>query len=455
MSESDPAAKSAPDVRTARLSDDRLATNFADMHPTLAPAEALVEADRCYFCFDAPCTTACPTDIDIPGFIQGIRSDNRLGAARTILSSNIMGGMCARVCPTEVLCEEACVRHTHEDKPVEIGALQRYATEPVFDTGAALFERAPDTGKHVAVVGGGPAGLSCAHGLARLGHRVTIYDRADKLGGLNEYGIATYKTVNDFAQTEVDYILGIGNIEVRGGISIGQDIKLDALREQHDAVFIGVGLGAVNALRLPGEQLDGVLDAVNYIAGLRQAVDKKTLAVGRRIVVIGGGMTAIDIAVQSKLLGAEDVTIVYRRGPERMSASVHEQHVAQTRGVRIKYHLQPQRILGDGHVRGVEFEYTESGADGRLTGTGETCTLPADIVFKAIGQTLAWEDAEDDAGTLAIERGRIRVDAARRTSLTKVWAGGDCVTGGEDLTVAAVQDGKLAARDIHLSLSGG
>jgi len=327
------------------------------MHPPLTPSAAIIDADRCYFCYDAPCTTACPTGIDIPGFIQKIRSGNLRGSAHTILSENIMGGMCARVCPTEVLCEEACVRNTHEDRPVRIGLLQRYATDPVFAEQTPLFERAPSTGRRVAIVGGGPAGLSCAHRLAMLGHSATVFEPMQKLGGLNEYGIAAYKTVNDFAAREVEYILGIGGIEVRAGVGLGKDVSLAELRQGYDAVFLGFGLAGVNALGLESEMIEGVVNAVDYIAALRQAPDKASLPVGRRVLVIGGGMTAIDIAVQSKALGAEEVTMVYRRGQEHMNASRYEQDFAQTRGVALRTWAMPRKLLvSDGHVRGVEFE---------------------------------------------------------------------------------------------------
>ncbi|MBT8136518.1 MAG: NAD(P)-dependent oxidoreductase [Gammaproteobacteria bacterium] len=435
-------------IKPGRLSKAEIEQNFADLHRPLKDAEALIAADRCYFCYDAPCTTACPTGIDIPGFIQRIRSGNLKSSAEVILSANIMGGMCARVCPTEVLCEEACVRNTHEDKPVEIGLLQRHATDPILDDNVQLFERAPATGKRIAVVGGGPAGLSCAHRLASLGHDVVVYCRDEKPGGLNEYGIAAYKTVDDFARREVEYILAIGGIELRNNVTLGTDFTLAELRDKYDAVFLGFGLGGVNALRLAGEDKPGVEDAVDYIAQLRQTADKSTLPVGRRVVVIGGGMTAIDIAVQSKRLGAEEVTIAYRRGPEQMNASRYEQQVAQTSGVKIRHWLQPRQILGDDHVTGVEFEYTQMDG-GKLRGSGETLTLPADVVFKAIGQKVAWDDLGQTQQALAIEHGRIVVDEQRRTSLPDVWAGGDCVPGGEDLTVSAVEDGKVAASAIN------
>ena len=441
------------DVRPGRLADEQIAANFADMHPPLTPSEAVIDADRCYFCYAAPCTTACPTGIDIPGFIQRIRSGNLKGSAYTILSENIMGGMCARVCPTEVLCEQACVRNTHEDRPVRIGLLQRYATDPIFDEAIPLFERAPATGCTVAVVGGGPAGLSCAHRLAMLGHSATVFEPKEKLGGLNEYGIAAYKTPDDFAAREVEYILSVGGIDVRTGVALGKDFSLGELRAQYDAVFLGFGLAGVNDLGLDAEQVEGVANAVDYIATLRQVANKASLPVARRIVVIGGGMTAIDIAVQSKALGAEEVTIAYRRGQESMNASRYEQEFAQVRGVAVRYWSSPRRLLTrDGRVRAVEFETTRSANDGRLEGTGQTFVLDADVVFKAIGQKVLWERVGGTAEFVDVNQDRIVVDEERKTSLPGVWAGGDCVHGGADLTVSAVQDGKLAALSIDRSL---
>jgi len=250
------------DIRPHRLDKTEIDRNFGDLHPPLSPAEALIEADRCYFCYDAPCTIACPTGIDIPGFIQKIRSKNIRGSARTILRENIMGGMCARVCPTEILCEEACVRQSHEDKPVEIGLLQRYATDPILADATQLFERSDASGKKVAVVGGGPAGLSCAHRLATLGHAVVVFNKDEKLGGLNEYGIAAYKTIDGFAQREVDWILSIGGIEVRNGVALGADFTLAQLNEQFDAVFLGIGLGSVNELGDEFTEVPGIENAI-------------------------------------------------------------------------------------------------------------------------------------------------------------------------------------------------
>ena len=440
-----------PAIRAKRLDKAEIDSNFGDLHPPLSRPEALIEADRCYFCYDAPCTTACPTGIDIPGFIQKIRSDNIRGSAKTILEENIMGGMCARVCPTEILCEEACVRHTHEDKPVEIGLLQRYATDPMFADNTQLFSRAESSGKKVAVIGGGPAGLSCAHRLAVLGHDVMIYNRDDKLGGLNEFGIAAYKTVDNFAQREVEYILSIGGIEVKSGVALGKDFSLQELRDQYDAVFIGLGLAAVNALGLDNEELAGVESAIDYIRDLRQSTDLSELPVGSNVVVIGGGMTAIDIAVQSKRLGADSVTIAYRRGAEQMGASEFEQKLAQTNGVTIHHWVAPRAIsqLDDG--LSIELEISQLDDEGRLQSTGDTMTLAADVIFKAIGQKMANHELDG----IDLEHGRILVDEDRATTLDGVWAGGDCVVDGEDLTVSAVQDGKLAAIAIDRSLRNG
>ena len=444
----------SPDIQAGRLGAEDYQRNFADVHPPLDRKRALVEANRCYFCYDAPCLEACPTGIDIPGFIRKISTDNVKGAAVEILSENIMGGACARVCPTEVLCEGACVRTAQENKPVQIGALQRYATDHLFESGEKVFARAADSGKKVAVVGAGPAGLACAHALSMRGHQVVVFDARAKGGGLNEYGIAAYKMPDGFAQKEVDFILGLGGIELCCGQALGKEISLADLRRDYDAVFVAIGLGGVNALRLEGEEFEGVENAVDYIAELRQAADLAALPVGRKVVVIGGGNTAIDIAVQSKRLGAEDVTIVYRRGPEQMSATGHEQEFAQTNGVKIKHWAQPQQLESNGgRVHAIGFEYTQLDEAGRLMGTGDHFTLPADRIFKAIGQTFVASPVSNGSGDLLeLADGRIAVNEDRQTSLPDVWAGGDCVA-GEDLTVAAVQDGKIAARAIDRALT--
>lgn len=443
--------KTTDRIRAGCLDRVDIDKNFSDLHPPLSRSEALIAADRCYFCYDAPCTTACPTGIDIPGFIQKIRSDNIRGSAQTILRENIMGGMCARVCPTEVLCEDACVRNTHEDQPVAIGLLQRYATDPILENNTPLFARAEPSGRRVAVVGAGPAGLSCAHRLAMLGHNVVIYSRDSKPGGLNEFGIAAYKTVDNFAQREVDYILSIGGIELRNNAVLGTDVTLDSLCKEYDAVFLGIGLGAVNELGISDEKLIGVENAIDYIAALRQTADKSTLPVARRVLVVGGGMTAIDIAVQSKRLGAEQVVIAYRRGPEAMGASKFEQQLAQTNGVLIRHWLAPTAIHDDDGQITVELTTTKQDAKGRVFLSDETEVLHVDMVFKAIGQKLV----DDTLEGIKLQGGRILVDETHATTRDKVWAGGDCVAGGQDLTVSAVQHGKVAAIAIDRSLRHG
>ncbi|MEE9426921.1 MAG: NAD(P)-dependent oxidoreductase [Paracoccaceae bacterium] len=434
-------------VVNARLTQKQLQENFSDLHPPLDQHEAAVAADRCYFCYDAPCMTACPTTIDIPLFIRQIQTGTPEAAARTIFDQNILGGMCARVCPTETLCEEVCVRETAEGKPVEIGRLQRFATDTLMAADAHPYRRQAKTGKSIAVVGAGPAGLACAHRLAMKGHGVTIYDPRTKPGGLNEFGIAAYKSVGGFAGAEVEWLLKIGGIDLQAGQGMGDGLSLKDLTEKYDAVFLGMGLSGVNELRADGEDRENVRDAVGFIADLRQADDLSKLDIGRNVVVIGGGMTAVDAAVQSKLLGADNVTMVYRRGRDRMAASGYEIDLATSKGVRIIYNAQPVAVHGNGAVAEMEFEYTET-TSGALKGTGEVFRLAADQVFKAIGQTIG---GIPDA--VKIEAGKIAVTGDGRTSVSGVWAGGDCASGGDDLTVTAVAEGRDAAEDIHANLA--
>jgi dihydropyrimidine dehydrogenase (NAD+) subunit PreT len=446
--------KAIADIAAGRLSPEQLVQNFADIEPPLERQAALVEANRCYYCFDAPCIQACPTGIPIPHFIRRIATDDQRGAAEAILFANVFGGSCARVCPTEILCEGDCVRNREGDTPIRIGALQRYATDWVLRDQVPLFARKPETGRRVAVVGAGPAGLACAHALSCEGHRVDVFEAHEKPGGLNEYGIAAYK-VPDFVQREIDWLLALGGMELHCGKALGRDLSLANLCAEYDAVFLGLGLGAFNALGMEGEALDGVRAAVDFIAELRQSRDLSRMAVGRRVVVIGGGNTAIDAAVQSKRLGAERVSLVYRRGPESMSATAVEQEFARSEGVQILHWARPHRLLAqDGQLTGIEFEYTRLDEGGRLVGCGDRFSLPADTVLKAIGQALDTDDLKENGGPpLAIANGRIVVDEEYRSSLPGVWAGGDCVGGKTDLTVQAVEDGKRAAASIHRALS--
>jgi len=436
------------DIKKNRLSEKEYSENFGEIHPPFNKHEALVEGDRCYYCYDAPCIDACPTGINIPLFIRQITSGNPEGAAKTIFDENILGGMSARVCPTETLCQEACVRNTGEDRPVKIGLLQRYATDTLMEAKEHPYKREKTNGKRIAIVGGGPAGLSCAHRLAMKGYSITIFDSKKKLGGLNEYGIAAYKSLENFAERETKFVLSIGGIEHKLNSTLGKDITLEELQNDYDAVFLGLGLSGVNHLMLEGEDSEAIDDAVNYIEDLRQSQNLADLPVGRKVVVIGGGMTAIDMAVQIKKLGSEEVTIVYRRGQKDMSASIEEQQNAQNNGVLIRHWSKPSKLLiNEKTVNGVEFEYTEN-KNGKLVPTGEKFSIKADMVFRAIGQT--FESSIDNLPKL--ENGRILVDNNYKTTVSGIWAGGDCVKDGEDLTVSAVEAGKIAANSIHNEL---
>jgi dihydropyrimidine dehydrogenase (NAD+) subunit PreT len=435
-------------ISGAGLATAEVAAKLGEMAPPLTPDEARVEADRCYYCYDAPCVEACPTGIDIPGFIRKISTGNLRGSAVTILESNIFGGSCARVCPTEILCEEVCVRQAQQGKPVTIGSLQRHATDFLMATGEHPFTRAPLTGKRVAVVGAGPAGLACAHRLAMLGHEVVVFEAKPKPGGLNEYGIAAYKVVDDFARREVDFILKLGGITIEYDTPLGSDLTLDHLREQFDAVFLGLGLADPNELGIPGEDHHDVVDALGFIETLRQSPAEAEAIVAGHVVVIGGGNTAIDAATQAKMLGAETVTIVYRRGPEHMGATKVEQEWAQTHGVTIRHWLAPVSISQDSII------LAKTQLQGsRLITTNERIRLPADLVLKAVGQSFTAGPLTFAAEVPAVDKGRIAIGEGYQTSLPGVFAGGDCVRRGEDLTVQAVAHGRDAAHAIDRFLS--
>ncbi len=435
-------------------SNSELAQHFTDLAPPLTARQAAIESARCLYCYDAPCTRICPSEIDVASFIRNIHDQNINGAAAGILKANILGGSCARVCPTEILCEDACVRnHDEEGQPVKIGLLQRHAIDNAsFKTHP--FQRAASTGKRIAIVGAGPAGLSCAHRLAMLGYDVVIFEAREKSGGLNEYGIAKYKLTGDFAQKEVEFLLEIGGIEVQHGRTLGTNLHLQDLHAQYDAVFLGLGLNASRQLGLTGEDAPGLMAAVDYIAALRQTSDLASLPVPQRAIVIGAGNTAIDMAVQIKRLGAEDVTLVYRRGFESMTATHHEQDIAKENQVRMKTWAAPLEVLlGDaGQVCGMRFEQTRMDG-GKLIGTGAFIEIAADAVFKAIGQSMDPSGISGEmAQHLTREGDKIHVDASFRTALPGIYAGGDCVAPGQDLTVQAVQHGKLAAMAIHYDI---
>jgi len=390
--------------------------------------------------------TACPTAIDIPLFIRQIMTGTANASGKTILSQNILGGMCARVCPTETLCEQACVREASEGKPVEIGRLQRFATDSVMEAGLHPFSRSPETGLKIGVIGAGPAGLACAHRLATHGHAVTIFDKNKKAGGLNEYGIAAYKSVDNFAQKEIDWLLEIGGIEIKSNCILNENIFLDDLKTEYNALFLGVGLAGVNELSVPGTDKNNVLDAVKFIEELRQNDNKATIPIGRKIAVIGGGMTAVDAAVQSKLLGADEVSIVYRRERSKMGASKFEQDLATSKGVRIIENASPVEISGTEDASSIKFAHTRS-LNGVLEIQSEEFELEVDQIFKAIGQSI-----DSELGNLKLKNGKIIIDQEGRTSVDGIWAGGDCAEGGEDLTVTAVAQGRDAAESINNSL---
>lgn len=434
--------------RPGKTGGSGAADPFPDLHPPLNGTEAFVEASRCLYCYDAPCIKACPTGIDIPTFIHQIRTENLDGSAQTILSANIMGGACARACPTEVLCEEACVLNAGESEAIRIGDLQRHAVDHLIaKNGPHPFSRAKPSGHRLAVVGAGPAGLSFAHRAAMLGHEVDVYEARPKPGGLNEYGLAAYKMVDQFAQKEIAFLLGIGGIAVHHNKKLGGALSLTALRKSHAAVFLGLGLGGAAALGIPGEDARGVRDALGFIQDIRQSGPRNRPKVGRDVVVIGGGNTAVDAAVQARRLGAETVTLVYRRGESDMGATAWERDLARREGVTIRLWARPSAIEGGDKVTAILFERTRL-LDGRLQGTGELLRLPADMILKAIGQKLIPSGLEG----LAFEGGKIVVDERYQTAIPGIYAGGDCIARDADLTVQAVEDGKRAAIAVDAAL---
>jgi dihydropyrimidine dehydrogenase (NAD+) subunit PreT len=439
-------------IRDHRLTDAEYAQNFSDIHPPFETGDAaLVEANRCLFCYDAPCTKSCPTHIDVPKFIKQITTDNVWGSAHTILGANIMGAGCSRVCPVEKLCEGACVYNLMEEAPIPIARLQRYSTEKAMDSRWAIFQRAAPTGRRVAVVGAGPAGLSVAHVLARAGVDVTIYEKELHGGGLMTYGVAAYKVTPEFCAQELEYILSIGGIEVKYGCALGVNVALQELRRSYDAVFVGIGVGLARRLEIPGEELEGVVDALRFIYTIR-ADGYPSVAVGDRVAVIGMGMTAIDAATQAKRLGAGEVTMVYRRTEEEMPCTKAELDLAMLDGCRVLWLTAPKEVVGsDGRVSGLvcgRMRLGEPDSSGRRAPveTGELVELQVDMVIKAAGQ-MPYEALVAEMG-LPRTRGLIAPEAPGSVDgLAPVFAGGDCVNGGKEV-VDAVQAGKDAAAAI-------
>ena len=438
-------------IESNRLSGEQYENNFSDIHPPFGNKEAaLVEANRCLFCYDAPCTKSCPTGINVPKFIKQITTDNIRGSAHTIFVSNIFGGGCSRVCPVEKLCEGACVFNLLHEKPIAIAKLQRYATEDAIEDKWRLFERKPPTGKKVAVVGAGPAGLSCAHVLSREGIDVTVYEKESKGGGLMTYGIAAYKVTPKFCNDEVDFITSLGGIEIKYSHTLGKHISLEELQQQYDAIFLGIGVGLANQLNIPGEDLAGVEDAIDFIYNIR---DKgyPNVPVGDKVVVIGMGMTAIDAATQAKRLGAKEVTMVYRRTEAEKGCTQAELDIARLDGCNMIWLAAPKEVIGnDGKLIALVCDVMKLGApdySGKPAPepTGETITLEADMVIKATGQK-PFEDLVNHYG-IENKKGKIFSKENHETNLSKVFAGGDCVNGGKEV-VDAVQAGKEAAASI-------
>lgn len=455
--------------------------NFAEINPAMTQAEASVEANRCLYCYDAPCTQACPTHIDVPAFIKKIASGNLHGSARVIFDANPIGATCARVCPVEVLCEGACVEKTLLKKPIEIGRLQRYATDHALASDKQIFTKGESNGKSVGIVGSGPAGLSCAAYLARLGYDVTIYERREKPGGLDTYGMAEYKMPQSVSLSEAEHIAAMGvkfllNTDIgsessppyEGGVNAAsadgvvpstsagggasetlalQSVSFSDLHEWHDAIFLATGLGETNKLNIPGEELAGVYDAIHFIEKIKTR-DWLSIPLGKIVVVIGAGNTAIDAVTQAKRLGAEKVILVYRRTEKDASAYDYEFELAKKDGVEFVWQAAPIGILSNSdytRVTGLQCEKT----DGSLT----LFDIPCDMVIKAVGQQKMRHFFENVAGVDIDEKGRVIVNDQMQTSNPKIFSGGDCANGGKE-AVDAAQMGKIAAQGIHFTITG-
>ncbi|MEO6000967.1 MAG: NAD(P)-dependent oxidoreductase [Chitinophagaceae bacterium] len=438
-------------VENKRLTAEQYEFNFNDIHPPFETHDAaLVEANRCIFCYDAPCTKLCSTSIDVPKFIKQIASGNIRGSAHTILSANIMGAGCSKVCPVEKLCEGACVYNLMEEKPIAIAKLQRYATERAIAEKWPLFHRKPSIGKKVAVIGAGPAGLSCAHVLSREGVDVTVFEKEEKGGGLMTYGIAAYKVTPEFCEDEVEFITSIGGIDIKYNKELGKNIFLPELQQEYDAVYLGIGVGQARPLAIPGEELDGVVNALQFIYEIRSTTYSQ-VKVGDKVAVIGMGMTAIDAATQAKRLGAAEVTLVYRRTREEMPCTQTELDIAMLDGCNIVWLTAPARIIGiNGKVKQLVCSLMTLGepdASGRRSplDTGNTMVLDVDMVISATGQVPFLSLVDDNQ--LNNSFGKIIINKDGSTNLPGIFAGGDCVNGGKEV-VDAVQAGKDGAAGI-------
>jgi len=435
-----------------KLNPEQYERNFAEIAPPMNTRQAAIEATRCLFCFDAPCTIACPTHIDVPAFVKKISTGNLRGAGRVILEANILGHSCGRVCPTEVLCEGACVMHENGEKPIEIGRLQRHAVDYILDHNIQLFHAGAPNGRRVACIGSGPASLACATELAKAGYRAVIFDRNELAGGLNTYGIAAYKSRAKDSLREVELVRDLG-VEFRQKVAVGIDISFAQLEKEFDAVFIGMGLGETLDLDLPGEDLIGVRGAIEFIEATKVG-SFADVQVGRRIACIGAGNTAIDVVTAAKRLGAEVVHLLYRRGEGDMSAFHYEYELAKLDGVVFHWFAQPVRILGEGgRVTGIECVRTRVEPGGKRKGfhvasiQGTEFKLDVDMVVRAIGQKPVTNILRAVPGIEVRPNGTVATDEHHHTGNPKYFAGGDCANGGKEV-VDAVAEGMAAARAI-------
>ena len=436
----------------SKLTTEQYEKNFQELHSPLSYGSAIAESSRCLYCYDSPCMKACPTHIDISEFIKKISTDNLMGSAKTILKSNWVALTCAKACPVAVLCEGACVLNEKGDKPIEIGRLQRFVIENYFEQGMpSLFSMKTPNGKNIAVIGSGPSGLSCSAELALLGYNVTIFEQSDVPGGLNTWGIAPYKMRKQDALKEVELVKSFG-VNVKTGVSIGKDISFDELYKKYDAVFLGIGLGESHALSVKGEELPGVISALDFIEQVKTE-NWSSVPVGKRVAIIGAGNTSIDAATEAKRLGAEEVIVLYRRSSQDMSAYNFEFDLAKKDGIIFHFLTAPRNIVGKSFVEGIECVRMEPGpSDSKgkrsvLPVPGTEFIIPVDMVIKAIGQE-AQNDFISSIPGVKFVGGKIQINTdSFQTGNPKVFAGGDCINGGKEV-VNAAYDGKMAAHGI-------